>query len=166
MEVAVEENGTVRHRRRAGLVVAVAVGGEKGQAIPLHQGVVRHDGEFQYHLVHFAVTVAPDSDDFVLHGVELLGHRRAVVLLRQMVPGTVVEQVPQQQQFFRALRLEGVHQLFHIVAGPVEVRSDHQFHGLSSLQCCLQYTHFGRIFNGWGGKTAKYPCGRSLSVVY
>ena len=32
--------------------------------------------------------------------------------------------------------------------------------------CCLQYTHFGRIFNGWGGKTAKYPCGRSLSVVY
>ena len=121
MEVAVEKDGAVRHGRRAGFVIAVAVGGEEHQAVPLHQGIVRHNGELQDHLVHFTVAVAPDSNDLILHGVELLGHRGAVIVLRQAVAGAVVEQISQQQQLFCALGVEGVDQLFGIVAGSVEI---------------------------------------------
>ena len=128
MEVAVDKDGTLCHRRRVILAPQMAVGSIEPQAVDLQQGIVGHHGEFEHHLVDFGVAVAPDRHDLVLEGIQLRRDGHAVVILRQGVAGAVVEQVSHQQQLAGLLSLIGIHQLFGVVGGPVEVRGDHQFH--------------------------------------
>ena len=125
VEVAVDEDGPLGHRRRVVLAPQVAVGGVEPQAVDLQQGVVGHHGELEHHLVNLRVAVAPDRHDLVPQGVELLRHRHAVVVLGQGVAGAVVEQVPHEQQLVGLLGLEGGGQFFRVVGGPVDVRGDH-----------------------------------------
>ena len=99
----------------------VAVGGVDGAAVQAQQAVFCHDGEVQHHLVHLRVAVAPDAQQCFLHAVQQGRHRLGVVALRQIVPGPVVQQVPQQQNSVRPGRLGGLEQLPAVVRGPVEV---------------------------------------------
>ena len=145
VEVPIEQDRPLRHWRYVLLVPEVAVGGVEGEALPLQQGVVRQHGELQYHLVHLAVAVAPHGDDLILDPVEQPRRCHAVVLHGEGIPGTVVEQVPQQQQLLRLFDPEGVQQLLGVEGGPVQVRGDHELHRWSppcQAMVWIVYTNF------------------------
>ena len=128
MGVSVEEHRTLGHGGQMGLVPQMAVGDVEGHAVGLHQGVVCQNGEVQHHLVHLAVAVATDGGYPLLETVEHGAGLGTVVLLRQRVPGAVVEEVSQEQNPVRRFPLQCSHQLGAEMGGPVDIRGDQQFH--------------------------------------
>ena len=100
----------------------VAMGGKEGEVrLRLNQGVICHTGEGQHHLVHLCLAVAPHGQNPVLqtgeHGDDILGP----VALGQIVPGTVIEQIPQKEQLVRIFRLYPVQKLAAKQGGAVNV---------------------------------------------
>ena len=106
--------------------------GVEDHAVGLQEGVVGHNGELQHHLVHLAVAVSPHRHNPILDAVEHVIGLGAVVLLRQSVPGAMVEQIPQQQHLIRLFRLNPGHQLGTVVGGAVDIGSNQQFHRVYS----------------------------------
>ena len=100
------------------------------QALAVHQklGEIRQTGEGEDHLVHLRFAVAPDGDDFLLpggeHGNDLLGG----IIPGQVIPGTVIQQIPQQHQLVRLIVFRQGHEFFAPVGASVNIGCNKQFH--------------------------------------
>ena len=131
--VAVQQDVPLLERRVIIHIVDVAVGGPDHVAVQPQRGVIGHDGELQHHLVHLAVTVAPDAQQLLAHVVEHLDHPLGRVVPGQVVARAVVEDVAEQQQLADLLLPITLNHLFTPVCRTVQVRCDHPFHLVSSL---------------------------------
>ena len=106
--------------------------------------VVRQYREFQDHLIHLGVAVPTDAEylrlPLVEHGDDFL--RR--VALRQIVPGTVIEYVPQEQQPVCVLSVKSVQHPAAVMRRAVYIRCYHYFHILSlpPVIICRRYGHY------------------------
>ena len=97
------------------------IGGIKAQVIEIKQGIIRHAGEIQHHLVHLCLTVAPDAQyavpQRIEHGYDLLGS----IVLWQVVPGSMIKYVAQKYESLCAALLIGLKQLLTIIRRSVYV---------------------------------------------
>ena len=107
----------------------MAVGHEGTAAVfQGQQRVVRHHGEGKQHLVDLRVAVAPDAQGRGGAFVQQPGHFLGVVLLRQGIPGAVVEQVDQEEEAVGLFCLEALQHLAAGVGRAVDVRCKQDFH--------------------------------------
>ena len=132
MSVAVQQNIPLGKRRRAGRVVMVAVGGKHCAGTGIQQGIVGQNREVQHHLVHLGIAVAAHAQQPLPQGIQHGNYLFGGIALRQVVAGTVVQNIPQQQQLVRLLALHGGKQLPAVKSRTVQVGCNHQFHGSSS----------------------------------
>ena len=132
--MAVEQDVSRLQRRQAVRVENMAVGGVDAETVNAQQGVVRHQGKIQHHLVHFRVAVSPDAQDVILprvqHGNDLLGG----IAVGQIVARTVIQNVSQQEKPVRLLPVISFQQFAAVQGGTVDIRSNQQFQR-SSLPC-------------------------------
>ena len=94
--------------RGRGLAGVMPVGGKDKMPVQLHQAVIRQDREGEDHLVHLRLAVAADAEKLgaavIQKGDDLLWG----VAVGQVVPGSVIEQVAQEQDAVRLLPVRGV----------------------------------------------------------
>ena len=83
--------------------------------------IIGQHGEFQHHLVHLGITVAPHAEQLLLFPVQQGDDLLGGVLSGQVVAGAVVEQVSQKQQAVGLLPFKGLLQLLRIIIGAVQV---------------------------------------------
>ena len=114
--------------RQAVRAVLVAMGGIDQTISQIQQGVLRQHREFQHHLVHLRVAVAPHAQELVPAAVEHGRHLLGIILPGQIIAGAVVEDIPQQHQTVRSLLPKCLQQLFAVIRRAVHVRRDHPFH--------------------------------------
>ena len=83
--------------------------------------IIGQHGEFQHHLVHLGITVAPHAEQLLLFPVQQGDDLLGSVLSGQVVAGAVVEQVAQQEQPVGSLPLKGLQHFAAVVGRPVQV---------------------------------------------
>lgn len=92
------------------------------------QGVIRHYGKIQHHLINLGVAVAANAKQPVLdrveHGGDLLGR----VFLGQLSSRSVIEQVAKQEQLLRTLALKALKHLAAVFRRAVDIRGNHKLH--------------------------------------
>ena len=122
------EQQVARAERGRGLLVCVVtVCGIDQMRTERNQCVVCHDGKRQHHLVNLGFAVAPHTEQAFLNGGEQGDHPLGVVLLRQIVARSVIQQVAQQKQAVGLFVGKAVQQHFAKMGGAVNVRCDHPF---------------------------------------
>ena len=57
-----------------------------------------HDRKIENHLIHFSITVPPDSSDDILQRIEYPDGFFCIVICRKRIPGAVIEQISQQKK--------------------------------------------------------------------
>ena len=125
----------------------VAVDGVECPAAPGEDGILRQNGEVQHHLIHLSVTVSPDAQQMLPAAVEQLDDLLGGIALRQVVPGTVVQKISQQQKPLPALLLEALQQQLAVPGGAVEVGGDHQlFHLVFSFPAAFCQRRSQRLY--------------------
>ncbi len=77
------------------------VGGKDGKrpARPVRQfqeTIIRQNREVKHHLIHLCITVSPDTEQIILHQIQHADHFLRRITFRQVVPRSVVEDIPQQ----------------------------------------------------------------------
>ncbi len=121
MGMAVEQDVTSLHGRQRCYVVAVSMGRIDEAAALGQDGIGRHDGKFQDHLIDVGITVAADAEDgvfdFVEHGKDFL--RR--VVFGQVVARSVIEEVAEQDQAVGPFPLPGVEHAAAVISRTVNI---------------------------------------------
>ena len=96
--MAVQQDVSGLKRRQVGCIVFMTVCSKEQMAAHRKQGVCCHDGEVQDHLIDFAVTVAAYTGDLLFVCIELRKHVFGQIFFGQVIAGTVVENVAQQDE--------------------------------------------------------------------
>ena len=84
-------------------VEQVSVGQKQRFSVEVYQGVIRHYGELQHHLIDFAVAIPAHAGELVLDRVEHFKYLAGGILVGEIVAGAVVEQIAKQHEFIGAL---------------------------------------------------------------
>ena len=146
MRVAIDDRGAGRKRGHAvdGVVDArtphVAVREEElaprarglrvwRLGVPQHV-VVRHAGEVQHHLVDLRLAVAAHADDAVRDSVKHRDDLLRGVVRREVVAGTVVQEVAQKDDAVRLLGIDGVHEARAPLGRAMDVGRNQELHDL------------------------------------
>ena len=140
MGVAVEKNVPLLQRRKRCGMIEMPMGDKEAAAARKEQAIVGQNGEVEHHLIDLRVTVAADGEDPVRAGIELGRHRFGVVALGQIVPRSVIEQIPQKKQFVGVFPLKSFQQFATIEGRAVNVRGDNKSHSETSHCFPLLYT--------------------------
>ena len=125
--MAAEEDIPRLQRREVIRAVNMAVGGIEPETVHTDQGVVRHEGEVQDHLVHFRIAVAANAQDAVLPGVQGRNHFLRRVAVRQVIARAVIKDISQQKQAVRLFPVISFEQFIAVQGGTVNIRSNQQF---------------------------------------
>ena len=102
------------------------VGGKDGKrpARPVRQfqeTVIRQDREVKHHLIHLCITVSPDTEQIILHRIQHGDHFLRRIAFRQVVPRSVIENIPQQEQTVRPFSLICIQHLPAVQGRPVYI---------------------------------------------
>ena len=127
MGVAGQERAAAQRGQRIGICM-VAVGQVHGDAVALQQGVVRHAGEGEHHLVHLGLAVSANGENSVLQAGQHGDHGFRGIVPGQVVSRTVVQQVAQQNDLIGFFSFNQLHQLAAPIGGAVDVGCDDEFH--------------------------------------
>ena len=103
MGVTEEKHTALGQGREVLGIVMMAMGQIQGKTIGEDHGAVSQAGEGQNHLIHLRLAVAPDSQDDLPVLRKHRDHRFGGIIPGQIVPGTVIEQIAQQEQSVRLL---------------------------------------------------------------
>lgn len=121
VRMTMEQDVARLHGRQGFQVVTVAMGRIDEAAALGQDGIGRHDGEFQDHLIHVGITVAADAEDglfdFVEHGKDFL--RR--VVFGQVVARPVIKDVAEQDQAVGPFPLPGVEHAAAVISRTVNI---------------------------------------------
>ena len=121
MGMAIEQDVAGLHGRQGFQVVTVAMGRIDEAAALGQDGIGRHDGKFQDHLINVGITVAADAEDgvfdFVEHGKDFL--RR--VVFGQVVARSVIEDIAEQDQAVSPFPLPGVEHTAAVISRSVDI---------------------------------------------
>ena len=101
MRVAMDQNRSRGMRDHAGLIKNMTVRDDERAAVSIHHDVIRHDGEFQHHLIHFGITVSANRDDVILMRIEKCRQAFGGIAFRKIIACAVVQKVAEQDQLFR-----------------------------------------------------------------
>ena len=109
------------------------VGKEKLAPVRFQQRIVRHYGEFQNHLVYFAVTISAHAKQLLFDAVEHSKHFLRRIPVGEIVARPVVEQIPEQHQLIRAFAFKRFQKPFAPKRRAVNIRCNHNFHKITYL---------------------------------
>ena len=109
MGVAKQEDGSRSQGRQVVRIPQMAMGGVEGEVwLRLKQSVVCHAGKGQDHLIDFRLAVAPDGQNMVLQAGEHCDDLLGPVPFGQIIAGTMVQKISQQQELVRHFCLHPV----------------------------------------------------------
>ena len=141
----------IEFKQRKQAVYKVTVGKEhRGVLFFQLQGAVGAlYGEVEHHLVHLAVAVSSYAKGRGLNGVKHFGNCLSVVFSRQIVAGTVVEQVAQKNNSIRLFFRYALCKRLAAARRAVYIRCYQKFHLLVPPWCfcgniLTQYPGFGK----------------------
>lgn len=109
------------------------VGCEDHMPLLIQDAVVGKDREIKDHLVDVRIAVAAHAENVFFHSVEKVDDFFGSISFREVVAGTVIEDIPQKQQFIRLFFLVLFQQLSKIESASVDVGCNHYFHGVLKL---------------------------------
>lgn len=121
VEVSAEKVVALFQRRRILGTVVMAVGSKDVEAVDGQKRILSHHGETEDHLVHFGVTVPADAQEAVRDGIKHSGDSGGIIVVREGIPGPVIEKVAQQKQAFSLLILKSVQKSAAPRSGAVKV---------------------------------------------
>jgi hypothetical protein len=98
-------------RRKIPLVKNMPVGSKKSAPLINYNAIVPHAGKVQQHLVYLGITIPPNGDNPVCIAIQQIRHSLRVMSFRQGIPGTVVENIPQQNKVIGVECIEPLHRL-------------------------------------------------------
>ncbi len=131
----------VQSRRIFGIEY-VPVGKKDSPALKPEQGTVRRNREVKNHLIHLGIAVPPHTEQLfpplIEHFYDLL--RR--VAAGQIVSGTVIENIPQQEKLVRFFIVKPFQHLGAAVRVSVYIGGKHKLHGNPSLNFCKHIYSF------------------------
>lgn len=133
MGVAEEEDAALGELGQVLRSRVMAVGQVENLAVGKKLAVLRKTGEGQHHLVHLCLAVAPDGQDPIFQGAEHGNHFLGSVIPGQVVPGTVVEKVPQKKHLVRVLPFDFFAEPAAPVGAAVNIGRNDEFHSHSPL---------------------------------
>ena len=127
MGVTVQQKITRLKRRKPVRTENMAMGSIHPEAIDTQQGIIRHDREIKHHLVHFRIAVSTDTQQIVLPRIQQRYDFFRRVLVRQVISGSVIQQIPQKQDSVRIFQVTGVKEFAAVQGGTVNIRGNQQF---------------------------------------
>ena len=128
MGMSIQKDVAIPKERGMFRIHVVTMAGIDHPAIPIQQAIFRKNRKLQHHLVHLCIAVTPNADNGFLDAVEKGNHLFGVIFPRQIIAGTMIEDIPQQQKPVRLFLVEQIYQLTSVVHRTVNIGSNHEFH--------------------------------------
>ena len=126
--VSAEKDEVARHFRGIIVIEKMAVCCEYGSSADIKQGIIRHYGKIENHLINLAVTVSANADDAFFYSVEHCGDFSCVVSAGDIVSRTVIEQISEENELIRLLGVVRLNELFAKQSRPVNIGGNHKLH--------------------------------------
>ena len=128
--VTVKKQVSLGERRRCSFVVIVTVSCIHCESVEVYHRVVCEDRELKHHLIDLRVTVASDSDDYVLVFVEKIDDLLRGISAGQIVSRTVVEYISKEQDFVTSALLECLDEYLGALYISVNIRCNKKLHSI------------------------------------